>query len=68
MTWHQFLNVCTCDPVILFVCSNHNHPEMRKISVAIRQHMSRAPSNTFHPQDFSDLISFILYGVLHRGG
>uniref|UniRef100_A0A8C2ZRH5 non-specific serine/threonine protein kinase n=1 Tax=Cyclopterus lumpus TaxID=8103 RepID=A0A8C2ZRH5_CYCLU len=48
--------------------SNHSHPEMREISLAIRHHMSRAPSNTFHPQDFSDLISFILYGVLHRGG
>eukprot|EP00064_Thunnus_orientalis_P012320 superscaffoldBa00001877_g12355 len=48
--------------------SNHSHPEMREISMAIRHHMSRAPSSTFHPQDFSDLISFILYGVLHRGG
>uniref|UniRef100_A0A3Q2WGJ8 non-specific serine/threonine protein kinase n=1 Tax=Haplochromis burtoni TaxID=8153 RepID=A0A3Q2WGJ8_HAPBU len=48
--------------------SNHSHPEMRKISLAIRHHMSHAPSSTFHPQDFSDLISFILYGVLHRGG
>ncbi|XP_022609395.1 serine/threonine-protein kinase SMG1 [Seriola dumerili] len=48
--------------------SNHSHPEMREISLAIRHHMSRAPSSTFHPQDFSDLISFILYGVLHRGG
>uniref|UniRef100_A0A665V5R4 non-specific serine/threonine protein kinase n=1 Tax=Echeneis naucrates TaxID=173247 RepID=A0A665V5R4_ECHNA len=48
--------------------SNHSHPEMREISLAIRQHMSRAPSSTFHPQDFSDLISFILYGILHRGG
>ncbi|XP_067343536.1 serine/threonine-protein kinase SMG1 isoform X2 [Channa argus] len=48
--------------------SNHSHPELREISVAIRHHMSRTPSNTFHPQDFSDLISFILYGVLHRGG
>ncbi|KAM3597338.1 uncharacterized protein V6R79_003264 [Siganus canaliculatus] len=48
--------------------SNHGHPEMREISLAIRHHMSRAPSSTFHPQDFSDLISFILYGVLHRGG
>ncbi|KAM7372511.1 hypothetical protein PAMP_009675 [Pampus punctatissimus] len=48
--------------------SNHSHPEMREISVAIRHHMSRVPSSTFHPQDFSDLISFILYGVLHRGG
>ncbi|XP_074552097.1 serine/threonine-protein kinase SMG1 isoform X2 [Halichoeres trimaculatus] len=48
--------------------SNHSHPKMREISMAIRYHMSRAPSSTFHPQDFSDLISFILYGVLHRGG
>ncbi|KAM9843156.1 serine/threonine-protein kinase SMG1 [Aulostomus maculatus] len=48
--------------------SNHSHPEMSQISLAIRHHMSRAPSSTFHPQDFSDLISFILYGVLHRGG
>lgn len=52
----------------LFVHSNHSHPEMREMSLAIRHHMSRAPSSTFHPQDFSDLISFILYGVLHRGG
>lgn len=66
----------SCDIVyfILFVCaclcisSNHSHPKMREISMAIRCHMSRAPSSTFHPQDFSDLISFILYGVLHRGG
>ncbi|XP_068192330.1 serine/threonine-protein kinase SMG1 isoform X2 [Antennarius striatus] len=48
--------------------SNHSHPELREISLAIRHHMSRAPSSTFHPQDFSDLISFILYGVLNRGG
>ncbi|XP_029946461.1 serine/threonine-protein kinase SMG1 isoform X1 [Salarias fasciatus] len=48
--------------------SNHSQPEMRQISLAIRHHMSRSPSSTFHPQDFSDLISFILYGVLHRGG
>lgn len=48
--------------------SNYNHSEIREISLAIRHHMSRAPSSTFHPQDFSDLISFILYGVLHRGG
>uniref|UniRef100_A0AAQ6IR98 non-specific serine/threonine protein kinase n=1 Tax=Anabas testudineus TaxID=64144 RepID=A0AAQ6IR98_ANATE len=48
--------------------SSHSHPEMREMSLAIRHHMSRAPSSTFHPQDFSDLISFILYGVLHRGG
>ncbi|KAM9392172.1 serine/threonine-protein kinase SMG1 [Pholidichthys leucotaenia] len=50
------------------VLSNHNHPEIREISLAIRHHMSGGPSNTFHPQDFSDLISFILYGVVHRGG
>ncbi|XP_072224935.1 serine/threonine-protein kinase SMG1 isoform X3 [Leuresthes tenuis] len=48
--------------------SNHSHSEIRDISLAIRHHMSRGPSSTFHPQDFSDLISFILYGVLHRGG
>lgn len=30
--------------------------------------MSKAPSNTFHPQDFSDVISFILYGNSHRTG
>ncbi|KAF7654424.1 hypothetical protein LDENG_00070090 [Lucifuga dentata] len=48
--------------------SNHSHPEMRQISLAIRHHMSQSPNSTFHPQDFSDLISFILYGVLHRGG
>lgn len=54
--------------MIVFPHSNHGHPEMREISLAIRHNMSRAPSTTFHPQDFSDLISFILYGVLHRGG
>uniref|UniRef100_A0A667Z9R8 non-specific serine/threonine protein kinase n=1 Tax=Myripristis murdjan TaxID=586833 RepID=A0A667Z9R8_9TELE len=48
--------------------SNHSHPEIGEISLALRRHMSRAPSSTFHPQDFSDLIGFILYGVLHRGG
>nr|XP_046270775.1 serine/threonine-protein kinase SMG1 isoform X2 [Scatophagus argus] len=48
--------------------SNHSNPEMREISLAIRHHMNRGPSSTFHPQDFNDLISFILYGVLHRGG
>uniref|UniRef100_UPI0037E707FB serine/threonine-protein kinase SMG1 n=1 Tax=Semicossyphus pulcher TaxID=241346 RepID=UPI0037E707FB len=48
--------------------SNHSHPKMREISMAIRHHMGRSPSSTYHPQDFSDLISFILYGVLHRGG
>lgn len=63
------LGIClifhVCD---LLVHSNQSHPEMREISFAIRQHMSRAPSNTFHPHDFSDIISFILYGTLHRGG
>ncbi|XP_023677609.2 serine/threonine-protein kinase SMG1 isoform X1 [Paramormyrops kingsleyae] len=48
--------------------SNHGHPEVQEISLAIRHHMSKAPSNTFHPQDFSDLISFILYGTVHRVG
>ncbi|XP_038156782.1 serine/threonine-protein kinase SMG1 [Cyprinodon tularosa] len=48
--------------------SNRSHAQVREISQAIRHHMSRSPSSTFHPQDFSDLISFILYGVLHRGG
>lgn len=58
-----FMYVCD-----LLVHSNQSHPEMREISFAIRQHMSRAPSNTFHPHDFSDIISFILYGTMHRGG
>ncbi|XP_018612751.2 serine/threonine-protein kinase SMG1 isoform X2 [Scleropages formosus] len=48
--------------------SNHRHVEVQEISLAIRRHMSKAPSNTFHPQDFSDLISFILYGMVHRAG
>ncbi|XP_036378986.1 serine/threonine-protein kinase SMG1 [Megalops cyprinoides] len=48
--------------------SNRGHAEIQDISLAIRQHMSKSPSNTFHPQDFSDLISFILYGTVHRGG
>lgn len=48
--------------------SNLSNPKMREMSLAIRYHMSQAPSGTFHPQDFSDLISFILYGTLHRGG
>nr|XP_019958506.1 PREDICTED: serine/threonine-protein kinase SMG1 [Paralichthys olivaceus] len=52
----------------LDVALSNSQSEMREISLAIRQHMSQAPSSTFHPQDFSDLISFILYGVLHRGG
>uniref|UniRef100_A0A674MC73 non-specific serine/threonine protein kinase n=1 Tax=Takifugu rubripes TaxID=31033 RepID=A0A674MC73_TAKRU len=48
--------------------SVQSQPRMKDISLAVRHHMSRAPSSTFHPQDFSDLISFILYGTLHRGG
>ncbi|XP_062915129.1 serine/threonine-protein kinase SMG1 isoform X2 [Mobula hypostoma] len=48
--------------------SNNNHTEVQGISLAISSHMSKAPSNTFHPQDFSDLISFILYGSCHRIG
>ncbi|XP_062388673.1 serine/threonine-protein kinase SMG1 isoform X3 [Sardina pilchardus] len=48
--------------------SNQHHVEIQEISLAIRRHMSKAPSNTFHPQDFSDVISFILYGTVHRGG
>uniref|UniRef100_A0A673ZF53 non-specific serine/threonine protein kinase n=1 Tax=Salmo trutta TaxID=8032 RepID=A0A673ZF53_SALTR len=48
--------------------SNHSHPEIEEISLVVRRHMSRPPSSTFHPQDFSDLISFILYGSQHRGG
>ncbi|CAL8342926.1 unnamed protein product [Merluccius merluccius] len=47
---------------------NHSHPEMGEISMTIRRHMGRAPSGTLHPQDFSDVISFILYGAVHRGG
>ncbi|KAK0144339.1 Serine/threonine-protein kinase SMG1 [Merluccius polli] len=39
---------------------NHSHPEMGEISMTIRRHMGRAPSGTLHPQDFSDVISFIL--------
>ncbi|XP_065588599.1 serine/threonine-protein kinase SMG1 isoform X4 [Cyrtonyx montezumae] len=50
------------------VLSNRTHTEIQEISLAIRSHMSRAPSNTFHPQDFSDVISFILYGSTHRTG
>ncbi|KAI1896054.1 hypothetical protein AGOR_G00090850 [Albula goreensis] len=50
------------------VLSNRGHTEIQDISQAIRRHMSKSPSNTFHPQDFSDLISFILYGTVHRGG
>ncbi|XP_041318119.1 serine/threonine-protein kinase SMG1 [Pyrgilauda ruficollis] len=50
------------------VLSNRTHTEIQEISLAIRSHMSKAPSNTFHPQDFSDVISFILYGNLHRTG
>ncbi|MGH0131963.1 UNVERIFIED_CONTAM: hypothetical protein FKN15_008623 [Acipenser sinensis] len=48
--------------------SNSGHTEIQSISLAMRGHMIKAPSNTFHPQDFSDLISFILYGTIHRGG
>ncbi|GCC18493.1 hypothetical protein chiPu_0017960 [Chiloscyllium punctatum] len=48
--------------------SNNNHTEVQGISLAISSHMTKAPSNTFHPQDFSDLISFILYGSCHRIG
>ncbi|XP_016104477.1 serine/threonine-protein kinase SMG1-like isoform X2 [Sinocyclocheilus grahami] len=48
--------------------SAHSHSEIKEISLAIRRHMSKLPSNTFHPQDFSDLIGFILYGTVHRGG
>ncbi|XP_030068690.1 serine/threonine-protein kinase SMG1 isoform X3 [Microcaecilia unicolor] len=50
------------------VLSNINHTEIQEISSAIRGHMSKAPSNTFHPQDFSDVISYILYGSSHRTG
>ncbi|XP_043946465.1 serine/threonine-protein kinase SMG1-like [Protopterus annectens] len=50
------------------VLSNSNHTEVKEISLAVRGHMSKSPSNTFHPQDFSDLVSFILYGTLHRTG
>ncbi|XP_075035849.1 serine/threonine-protein kinase SMG1 [Mixophyes fleayi] len=50
------------------VLSNTNHTEMQEISSAIRNHMGKSPSNTFHPQDFSDVISFILYGNSHRSG
>ncbi|KAK7938455.1 hypothetical protein WMY93_001781 [Mugilogobius chulae] len=48
--------------------SNQSQSRLKELSLAIRQHMSQGSSSTFHPQDFSDLISFILYGVLHRGG
>ncbi|MGH0124211.1 UNVERIFIED_CONTAM: hypothetical protein FKN15_024640 [Acipenser sinensis] len=48
--------------------SNSGHTEIQSISLAMRGHMIKAPSNTFHPQDFSDLISFILYGTIHRCG
>ncbi|XP_030337334.1 serine/threonine-protein kinase SMG1 isoform X3 [Strigops habroptila] len=50
------------------VLSNRTHTEIQEISLALRSHMSKAPSNTFHPQDFSDVISFILYGNSHRTG
>ncbi|XP_069762351.1 serine/threonine-protein kinase SMG1 isoform X3 [Narcine bancroftii] len=48
--------------------SNNHHTEVQGISMAISSHMSKSPSNTFHPQDFSDLISFISYGSCHRIG
>uniref|UniRef100_A0A672JXD5 Serine/threonine-protein kinase SMG1 n=1 Tax=Sinocyclocheilus grahami TaxID=75366 RepID=A0A672JXD5_SINGR len=48
--------------------SARGHSEIKEISLAIRRHMSKVPINTFHPQDFSDLIGFILYGTVHRGG
>ncbi|XP_053326618.1 serine/threonine-protein kinase SMG1 [Spea bombifrons] len=50
------------------VLSNTDHTEMQEISSAIRNHMSKSPSNTFHQQDFSDVMSFILYGSSHRTG
>ncbi|XP_075422184.1 serine/threonine-protein kinase SMG1 isoform X2 [Ascaphus truei] len=50
------------------VLSKTNHPEIQEVSSAIRIHMNKSPSNTFHPQDFSDVISFILYGSSHRSG
>ncbi|XP_074867075.1 serine/threonine-protein kinase SMG1 isoform X1 [Carettochelys insculpta] len=50
------------------VLSNNSHTEIQEISLAVRNHMGKAPSNTFHPQDFSDVISFILYGSCHRTG
>ncbi|XP_047656550.1 serine/threonine-protein kinase SMG1 isoform X1 [Tachysurus fulvidraco] len=55
-------------PLHVALSSNRSSSEIHEISLAIRRHMSKAPSNTFHPQDFSDLISFILYGTVHRGG
>ncbi|XP_072549574.1 serine/threonine-protein kinase SMG1 isoform X2 [Salminus brasiliensis] len=55
-------------PLHVTLSCNHSPSEIHEISLAIRRHMSKAPSNTFHPQDFSDLISFILYGTVHRGG
>ncbi|CAL9703653.1 unnamed protein product [Knipowitschia caucasica] len=48
--------------------SNQSQSRLKELSQAIRRHISHGSSSTFHPQDFSDLISFILYGVLHRGG
>ncbi|XP_063077660.1 serine/threonine-protein kinase SMG1 isoform X2 [Engraulis encrasicolus] len=48
--------------------SNQAHVEVHELSLAVRRHMAKAPSSTFHPQDFSDVISFILYGTVHRGG
>ncbi|XP_055222329.1 serine/threonine-protein kinase SMG1-like isoform X1 [Gorilla gorilla gorilla] len=48
--------------------SKKKKKEIQEISSALRSHMSKAPSNIFHPQDFSDVISFILYGNSHRTG
>uniref|UniRef100_A0A8C2H7E9 non-specific serine/threonine protein kinase n=1 Tax=Cyprinus carpio TaxID=7962 RepID=A0A8C2H7E9_CYPCA len=55
-------------PMHVALSSARGHSEIKEISLAIRRHMSKVPSNTFHPQDFSDLIGFILYGTVHRGG
>ncbi|XP_076852273.1 serine/threonine-protein kinase SMG1 [Brachyhypopomus gauderio] len=55
-------------PLHVSLSTNCSPTEIHQISLAIRRHMSKAPSNTFHPQDFSDLISFILYGTVHRSG
>ncbi|XP_066497814.1 serine/threonine-protein kinase SMG1 isoform X2 [Hoplias malabaricus] len=55
-------------PLHVTLSCNRSPSEIHEISLAVRRHMSKAPSNTFHPQDFSDLISFILYGTVHRGG
>ncbi|XP_035389717.1 serine/threonine-protein kinase SMG1 [Electrophorus electricus] len=55
-------------PLHVALSTNCSPTEIHQISLAIHRHMSKAPSNTFHPQDFSDLISFILYGTVHRSG